>query len=151
MKNETLFLEKQRFTQWWLWLIMILVVASAFYYEESTLEKIVVLVILIPFFLFVLNLETEISSEGISVRFFPFHLKKKFFAWDEIVKAEVREYSPLLEYGGWGIRRGKSGVAYNVKGNMGLQLVLKSGKKILIGTQKTEELKQILVERENKK
>lgn len=151
MEHETLFTEKQRFTQWWFWLIMILVVASAFYYEESTLEKIVVLVILIPFFLFILNLETEISSEGISVRFFPFHLKKKFFAWDEIVKAEVREYSPLLEYGGWGIRRGMSGVAYNVKGNMGLQLVLKNGKKILIGTQKAEELKQILAERENKK
>lgn len=151
MKNETLFTEKQRFTQWWFWLIMILVVAFAFYYEESTLEKIVVLVILIPFFLFILNLETEISSEGISVRFFPFHLKKKFFSWDEIAKAEVREYSPLLEYGGWGIRRGKSGVAYNVKGNMGLLLVLKNGKKILIGTQKAEELKQILAERENKK
>lgn len=149
MKNGTLFTEKQRFTQWWLWLIMILAVAFAFYYEESTLEMAVALII--PIFLFVLNLETEISKEGISVRFFPFHLKKKFFSWDEIAKAEVREYSPLLEYGGWGIRRGKSGVAYNVKGNMGLQLVLKSGKKILIGTQKTEELKQILVERENKK
>ena len=149
MKNETLFLEKQRFTQWWLWLIMILAVAFAFYYEESTLEMAVALII--PIFLFVLNLETEISKEGISVRFFPFHLKKKFFSWDEIAKAEVREYSPLLEYGGWGIRRGKSGVAYNVKGNMGLQLVLKSGKKILIGTQKAEELKQILAERENKK
>ncbi len=42
-------------------------------------------------------------------------------------------------------------LAYNVKGKMGLQLVLKNGKKNLIGTQKAEELKQILVERENKK
>lgn len=149
MKNGSLFTEKQRFTQWWFWLIILLVVAFAFYYEESTLERVVALII--PLFLFILNLETEISQEGISVRFFPFHLKKKFFAWDEIAKAEVREYSPLLEYGGWGIRRGKSGVAYNVKGNIGLQLVLKNGKKILIGTQKAEELKQILVERENKK
>lgn len=41
MKNGSLFAEKQRFTQWWLWLIMILVVASAFYYEESTLEMVV--------------------------------------------------------------------------------------------------------------
>ena len=96
MKNGTLFTEKQRFTQWWFWLIILLVVAFAFYYEESTLERVVALII--PLFLFILNLETEISQEGISVRFFPFHLKKKFFAWDEIAKAEVREYSPLLEY-----------------------------------------------------
>jgi len=31
---------------------------------------------------------------------------------------------------------GKVGIAYNVKGNMGLQLYLKNGAKILIGTQK---------------
>lgn len=40
---------------------------------------------------------------------------------------------------------------YNVSENIGLQLYLKSGTKILIGTQKTEELRQILAERENKK
>jgi hypothetical protein len=63
-------------------------------------------------------------------------LKKKFFSWEEIEKISVREYSPLFEYGGWGIRRGKSGRAYNVKGNIGLQLVLKNGKKILLELKK---------------
>ncbi len=149
MEHETLFTEKQRFTQWWFWVIMLLVAAFAFISANSNLEYVVAIAVILLFF--ILNLNTEISSEGVQVQFFPFHLKNKFFAWDEIVKAEVREYSPLLEYGGWGIRRGKSGVAYNVKGNMGLQLVLKNGKKILIGTQKAEELKQILAERENKK
>ena len=80
-------------------------------------------------------------------------MKKKFFSWEEIEKISVREYSPLLEYGGWGYaeERVEEHIMYNVKGNIGLQLVLKNGKKILIGTQKAEELKQILAERENKK
>ena len=34
------------------------------------------------------------------------------------------------------------GVAYNVSGNKGLQIVLKSCKKILIGTQKPEEIEK---------
>jgi len=36
------------------------------------------------------------------------------------------------------------GRALNMSGNMGLQLELKDGKKLLIGTQKFEELEQLL-------
>jgi hypothetical protein len=44
-----------------------------------------------------------------------------------------------MGYGGWGIKRGIGGLAYNVSGNQGLQLVLTDGRKILIGTQKPEQ------------
>jgi len=58
----------------------------------------------------------------------------------------VRKYSPIGEYGGWGYRvAGKrSGVAYNISGNMGIQIELKNGKKILLGTRKPEEAKEAL-------
>ena len=39
------------------------------------------------------------------------------------------------------------GKAYNVSGNRGLQLELSSGKKILIGSQRADELARILQER----
>ena len=54
----------------------------------------------------------------------------------------TRTYSPMREYGGWGIRFGKSGKAYNIKGDEGLQLVFKNGKRLLIGSQKSQELAQ---------
>jgi len=38
----------------------------------------------------------------------------------------------------------KAGVAYNISGNMGLQLELKNGKKILLGTRKPTELEDVL-------
>ena len=38
------------------------------------------------------------------------------------------------------------GKAFNIKGNMGLQLQFKDGKKLLIGTQKEEEIKQFLID-----
>ena len=56
-------------------------------------------------------------------------------------------YNPISEYGGWGIKGGfskQTGKAYTTKGTTGLQLTLKNGKKILIGTQKKEEIKRVL-------
>jgi hypothetical protein len=51
----------------------------------------------------------------------------------------------LAEYGGWGVK-GFSGKnrAYNISGNIGLQLTLKNGYKILIGTNNQEKLRMYL-------
>ncbi len=46
----------------------------------------------------------------------------------------------MKEYGGWGIRYGMKGMAYNVSGNRGVQLEFETGKRLLIGSQRPEEL-----------
>ncbi|MHC4338483.1 MAG: hypothetical protein ACYSTG_11155 [Planctomycetota bacterium] len=59
----------------------------------------------------------------------------------------ARTYKPIREYGGWGIRysfRKGIGRAYNMSGNKGVQLVFKNGKKLLIGSQKPDELAQAI-------
>jgi hypothetical protein len=77
--------------------------------------------------------------DGIYIRFFPFHFSYKEIAFHDLKSFEVRTYNALREYGGWGIRYGPQGKAYNVGGNRGVQLVLADGKRILIGSQKPEE------------
>ena len=64
----------------------------------------------------------------------------------ELTKSFVRQYSPLTEYGGWGLRLGLfgKGTAYNVSGNKGLQLEFTDKKKLLIGTNKPDELSETL-------
>jgi len=58
-------------------------------------------------------------------------------------------YYPISEFGGWGLRggfffnKGKE-KAVNVSGDIGIQLIFKNGKKLLIGTQKKEEAKRVL-------
>jgi hypothetical protein len=109
-----------------------------------------ILLFLIVGLLFLLQLKTTVDDEGIHYQFIPFHFKQKTILWQDIKSAEVRKYEPLKEYGGWGIKGfSKKNRAYNVKGNIGLQLVLKTGDKILFGTQKEEELKVFL--KSNKK
>ena len=103
---------------------------------------------LLPLFFWQMKLTTRITEEGIYVRFTPFHFKEKFYAWDSLTACYVRTYSPLMEYGGWGIKYGfgGQGLVYNVSGEIGLQLKFKQGDPVLIGTQKGEEIKAILAE-----
>lgn len=101
--------------------------------------------ILFPYIFLNIKLITEIKPNGLYVKMFPFHLKWQFFPFEKIEKAELVKYSPLKDYGGWGIRYGKSGKAYNARGNEGIMLYLEGGKKLLIGTQKGEEFINILI------
>ncbi|CAN1492896.1 hypothetical protein MCERE19_00252 [Spirosomataceae bacterium] len=90
------------------------------------------------------RLETVITAEGLYAKLFPLHLKFKFISWDEVSVVYIRQYRPLAEFGGWGLRYGFGGKAYNIKGNMGLQLNFKDSSNLLIGTQRPEELRVIL-------
>ena len=97
--------------------------------------------------IFIFKLSTRIDEKGIHYQFFPFHFSMKTLLWSEITKAEVRTYDPIGEYGGWGLRYSfnkKKGNAVNVSGDIGIQLTLKNGKKLLIGTKKKEAVSRVL-------
>jgi hypothetical protein len=160
--KEILFAERQKFKQWWLWIFFILINALFLYavYQQiilgkpfgnnpmSDTEHLVVTGLTIVFTLLfgTFRLDTLIKKDGIYVRFFPIHIKFKHYSWDSLTKSFVRQYSPLTEYGGWGIRSGFSGknTALNISGDKGLQLEFTNNKKLLIGTNKPEELTEIL-------
>lgn len=151
MSSNILFQEKQRFNQWWLYLILVLPFGFMIYEVASgdinwTAIVIELIVLGLVFALIIsTNLKTTVYENGIGYSFFPFVLKERVILWDEIKTIEVRQYQPLLEYGGWGLRYSlKNGRAYNIRGNQGLQLVLKNDKKILIGTQQPATLQQVL-------
>jgi hypothetical protein len=85
------------------------------------------------------RLETEVRSDGIQARFFPFHRRLRHFRLEEITSCEAVRYRPLLEYGGFGIRWGMHGTAWNVSGNRGVRLEFSSRSPLLIGSRRPEE------------
>jgi len=96
--------------------------------------------IIFPVFYFSLKLATEVREDGVYIKLFPIHFSfRKAVFPEEIKRYMIKIYNPLKEYGGWGIRFGKNGRAYNAKGNEGILFELKDGKNILIGTQKPQE------------
>jgi len=151
------FKEEQRFTQLWLILLIIfsiivpvaIILKKAKSMESSELIIALSVVILAPAVIFLFKLKTRIDEKGIHYQFIPFHLKTKLILWSDINKIYVRNYDPISEYGGWGIKGGglwnkKKGIAINVKGDVGIQLVVKNGQKILIGTQLRDEVERTL-------
>jgi hypothetical protein len=89
-----------------------------------------------------IRFETEVRSDGLYVRYYPFHIHFKKIPPDDLSECYARQYRPIREFGGWGIRYGLfgKGKAYNVTGNMGVQLIFKDGKRLLIGSQKSDKL-----------
>ncbi|WP_439132787.1 hypothetical protein [Polaribacter sp.] len=161
------FKEEQRFTQLWLIVLIaislivpIVIILQEYLKEETkmTTTQFVLTttgILASTLFFFAFKLTSRIDEKGIYYKFFPFHLKFKQIMWNEISKAYVRTYDPIGEYGGWGLKGGffwrkSKGSAINVSGDVGLQLELKSGKKLLLGTQKKTEVINVLKTYENK-
>ena len=92
-----------------------------------------------------LKLTLNIDKVTVRIKFYPFVNRQ--ILWTDVEEAKVITYKPLLQYGGWGIRRRMGSIAYSVSGKQGLQLNLRNGKKVLIGTKKAEELKNLLLKR----
>ncbi len=148
--KEAIFIESQKIP-YWMYLSMLAkilatVIISLWWFGTwSTSHTISIIVVL--FFMFIastIDLRTMVTKKGIYFQYYPFHQKKHFLSWEAIKEAYVREYKPIREYGGWGLRFGKNGKVYNLRGNKGLQLKFKNGKNILLGTQKSLEIEQIL-------
>lgn len=161
MMNKVLFKEEQQFRQWWQIVVVlgtaVLAVTSFVYtlYQQNVkgiqvgnspapnwvmiVALIVVCVSVWSFF--AMKLEVRITRDGIYYRFFPVIIREKYISREEILRFEIRKYRAKLEYGGRGVRYGfmhKWGKGYSVSGNIGLQLYLNGGKKILFGTQRSQ-------------
>jgi hypothetical protein len=157
----SIFKEKQRFRQPWVWGLMGLLLLLALWgfiqqvvWDTSfgnnpapdwVLGLILLFMATLSWFLWIFELQTRIDQEGIAFRWFPFQKSFKLLPWEKIEKVEIVGYRPLADYGGWGIRYGYRGKAHTVSGKTGLDIYLKDKKKpLLIGTQKPEELQDWL-------
>lgn len=154
------FIEEQKFTQpLFIGLSIALIVTGVTFITEwdTTLQNSLgeklgafsgIFIVLLVILLFMnLKLKTRIDENGISYQFYPFHRSYKIISWNNISNSYIRNYNAIFEYGGWGMKLNfmkKSGKAFTTSGNIGLQLKLKNGRKILIGTQKKNELQRVL-------
>lgn len=93
------------------------------------------------FLLWLWNIEliTQVSEDTVTLRYRGL-LKTRRIPISSIRRARARAYRPLLEYGGWGIKLGPAGWAYNVSGRQGVQLELDGARPLLIGSRRAEDL-----------
>jgi Family of unknown function (DUF6141) len=153
------FKETQRIRLWWLWAfvgILNVLFLYAFLRQvifnkpfgsiaapNGLLAGLAIFSLLLLVFLFLLQLRTRIDETGIHYKFSPFHLKYTTITWYNVSDAYMRQYEPLYEFEGWGIRGNEKNKAISMSGKFGLQLVLRNGGKLIIGTRKPVEIKAI--------
>jgi hypothetical protein len=99
----------------------------------------------LPAFFHYAKLIVTVTDAAVEVRFRPFLTRT--IPLSDIEKTEARTYAPLREYGGWGVRGSLRGTrAYNVSGNQGVELTLRDGRKLMLGSQRADHLARAIQE-----
>ena len=72
---SALFEEKQKFTQWWLWVILLsFPIISIGPFDESEINVYHVLIgFAIPLLFYFFELKIQVNEDGLHYQFFPFH------------------------------------------------------------------------------
>jgi hypothetical protein len=156
-KSNNEFKEVQSFRQWWLWIILFSSSGINWYIfikqiifgisvgNKPAPDWVVVFLFIIigvglpTIFLFT-KLIIIVKEKTLAYRFFPFHLRFHEIDINTINKFEKVTYKPIRDYGGWGIRNGMMGKAYNISGNQGVRIITMMGDKILFGSLRANEL-----------
>lgn len=159
------FKETQKLNQAWLWVLLMTITAAIvalvgyFLFTQLHLEEpagksplsnnqlivlcttMLVIITIVDWTILSGKMEVEVTSMAVKYRFFPFIPGWQKLQKEDIATYEVRQFNLIKDFGGHGYRR-KSGnsKAISVKGNKGLQLTLKNGKILLLGTQKPREI-----------
>jgi len=153
---DVLFKEVQYFRQPWI-LALLLVIVAVYAWgfvqqmvlgvpwgnnpaSDALMWALLVFIGALMAFVLSIRLEVTVSSTGLSVRFFPLHLRPRHLGRSEIVGHRVIAYRPLRDFGGWGIRYGRTGLAYIVQGTEGVLVRTADGDQLLIGSKRAVEL-----------
>jgi hypothetical protein len=148
--------EEQSFRQWWVWLLVVAAAAPAWWIfvqqiilgcplgesppaDWSASVVWVAVGLGLPLLFWSIKLTTEVTADQLVIRYRP--LTRRIISLADIQEATVRTYRPVAEYGGWGLKGwSRRNIAYNVSGRQGVQLVLRDGRRIMLGSQSPEEL-----------
>ena len=160
LSGPPLYHETQRFHQTWLWVLVGGVAALTWWVFVRQVVQgqefgnnpspdwglwllLLFIGIGLPGLFLYLRLVLEVTPEQIVIRFRPFHTR--VIPLSEVREFEVRHYSAVKEYGGWGIKGwSRAKVAYNVSGNEGVELTLEDGRRVMLGSQRASELAQAI-------
>ncbi|MDD1705801.1 MAG: DUF6141 family protein [Methanoregulaceae archaeon] len=155
------FREIQRFRQIWIWILIGGIAGIAWYSlfrqiiigepfgsnpapDAGVMVIFIIFGIIFPVWFLVMKLEIQVTSTILRFRMVPLHMKWREVPFGNIADVVAVIYRPIREYGGWGIRFGRKGIAYNVSGDRGVQVTLKNGKSFLLGSGRAEELAIVL-------
>lgn len=150
------FREEQRFKQWWIWLLILALAAYSWWgfvqqivlgqpYGSNPGPDWVIWLVLVlvgigfPALFVTMRLIVTVRWDQLTIRYKPFTTRR--IGFEEIESYEARTYKPIKEYAGWGIKGWTvERMSYSVSGKEGVELTLRDGNRVMIGSQKSGQL-----------
>ncbi len=123
---------------------LIMFVWAALSYSEAAWVSILLAVTGFLLFIPYGGLRTMVTRRNITVRFGLFGFRVLSLNIAEIASIEAVEFSPLKDFGGYGIRFNREMKAYYLRGNRGVKLAVANGKKYLLGSDEPETLAEVI-------
>jgi hypothetical protein len=90
------------------------------------------------------GMRTIVTREMLSVKLGLFGIRVLKIKTSEIASSEVMEFSPIKDFGGYGIRFNRKMYAYFLKGNRGIKITLGHGMQYLIGADQPEQMLAVI-------
>ncbi|HLY16659.1 MAG TPA: hypothetical protein VKR61_05520 [Bryobacteraceae bacterium] len=145
------FHEEQRFEWFWnaLFCLPALMVGFGLYrgvISGALLWPAFLVTVVVAVWFLRLKMVTEVRPDGLFV-WFVWLWPERTIPWNQIRSVEARRYRPIRDFGGWGVRWAARGIVYHARGNRGARLELDSGERVLIGSQRSDELVRAIAER----
>jgi len=87
------------------------------------------------------EIRVRVRDDGVEAAWGYSEMIRKWIPFGEIDSMEAVTYSPLREFGGWGIRAGRgSTTAWTTQGNRALSFSLRDGSRFWLGSRHPERL-----------
>ncbi len=100
----------------------------------------------LPFLFGRIRLVLEVTDAEVLIRYRPF--SRRAIALVDIQQIQARQYNAVKEYGGWGVKGwSKEKMAYNLSGDRGVELTLRDGRRVMLGSQRADELAAVIESR----
>lgn len=99
--------------------------------------------VILLLWLMLFRMVTTVDQDRLTVTFGWIPTYRRVILLSEIEEAQAVSYNPIREFGGWGIR-GLPVSCLNARGNQGVNLRLRGGRALLIGSQRPHDLQAAL-------
>lgn len=149
--------EQQRFESPWIWVPVIAFAAIFCFFvgrsaignfSGSTPNPVIGSILVgslgIPLLIIILfwksSFTVRVYSDEIRFRLKPLHFSEQLVPLSRIKEVEIISFSPLRDFGGYGIRYGQGGKAYIVSGGKGVRIKCNDGTTFVLGSQNPQKL-----------
>lgn len=148
--------KEAQYAPWWAWLIIVLVSfgmpalmlltvndrpsgPETIWVTTLTVGGVSMLVMA-----FLGRMVTRVNSQEIRIDFGWLPSYRCHIALEQVEGVQAEKYSPLREFGGWGIKGSRDNRVLSQNGYFGVRLTLPENRKLMIGTQFPQELAQVI-------